>query len=193
MACPPGAARLTPRRRYWFMRVTVPSLRAAAAAVTTLHAALPPLVAKADEVASAAAEVASVAPIVFEPRGITPEDTVIFIIGCVPFVWAGSACTIHRASTPCSSLERFERTMVRISVRSRVLASHCGGRLLWHGPRLSRHSRLVWQPAKASQTRARRRCHPRGAHTLWHRVRVGRCGSLRRCGFARCAQLIPRT
>ena len=83
------------------MRVTVPSLRAAAAAVTTLHAALPPLVAKADEVASAAAEVASAAPIVFEPRGITPEDTVIFIIGCVPFVWAGSACTIRRASAPC--------------------------------------------------------------------------------------------
>ena len=26
---------------------------------------------------------------VFEPRGITPEDTVIFVIGCVPFVWAG--------------------------------------------------------------------------------------------------------
>ena len=26
---------------------------------------------------------------VFEPRGITTEDTVIFIIGCVPFVWAG--------------------------------------------------------------------------------------------------------
>ena len=25
----------------------------------------------------------------FEPRGITPEDTVIFVIGCVPFVWAG--------------------------------------------------------------------------------------------------------
>ena len=24
----------------------------------------------------------------FEPRGITPEDTVIFVIGCVPFVWA---------------------------------------------------------------------------------------------------------
>ena len=89
------------------MRITVPSLRAAAAATATLHAALAPLVAKADEVASAATEVASAAPIVFEPRGITPEDTVIFIIGCVPFVWAGSACTIHRASTPCSSLERF--------------------------------------------------------------------------------------
>ena len=29
------------------------------------------------------------AEVVFEPRGITPEDTVIFIIGCVPFVWAG--------------------------------------------------------------------------------------------------------
>lgn len=25
----------------------------------------------------------------FEPRGITAEDTVVFIIGCVPFVWAG--------------------------------------------------------------------------------------------------------
>ena len=29
------------------------------------------------------------AQVVFEPRGITPEDTVIFVIGCVPFVWAG--------------------------------------------------------------------------------------------------------
>lgn len=25
----------------------------------------------------------------FEPRGITPEDTFIFVLGCVPFVWAG--------------------------------------------------------------------------------------------------------
>ena len=25
----------------------------------------------------------------FEPRGITTEDTVVFVIGCVPFVWAG--------------------------------------------------------------------------------------------------------
>ena len=26
--------------------------------------------------------------ITFEPRGITPEDSVVFIIGCVPFLWA---------------------------------------------------------------------------------------------------------
>merc|ERR1719454_2340045 len=25
----------------------------------------------------------------FEPRGITPEDSVIFVLGCVPFVYAG--------------------------------------------------------------------------------------------------------
>jgi hypothetical protein len=24
----------------------------------------------------------------FEPRGITTEDTIVFVIGCVPFVWA---------------------------------------------------------------------------------------------------------
>ena len=24
----------------------------------------------------------------FEPRGITTEDTVVFVVGCVPFVWA---------------------------------------------------------------------------------------------------------
>lgn len=29
------------------------------------------------------------AEIIFEPRGITPEDSVIFVIGCIPFVWAG--------------------------------------------------------------------------------------------------------
>ena len=29
------------------------------------------------------------AAMVFEPRGITPEDTFIFVLGCVPFVWAG--------------------------------------------------------------------------------------------------------
>ena len=25
----------------------------------------------------------------FEPRGITTEDTIVFVLGCVPFVWAG--------------------------------------------------------------------------------------------------------
>ena len=74
------------------MRVTVPNLRAATAAAAALHAAQPALVAKA-------AEVASAAPAAFEPRGITPEDTVIFLLGCVPFVWAGSACMINRTST----------------------------------------------------------------------------------------------
>lgn len=40
---------------------------------------------------AAAAEpaLAEEAQVVFEPRGITPEDSVIFVIGCVPFVWAG--------------------------------------------------------------------------------------------------------
>ena len=27
----------------------------------------------------------------FEPRGITPEDTFVFLLGCVPFVSASSA------------------------------------------------------------------------------------------------------
>ena len=27
--------------------------------------------------------------VTFEPRGITPEDTVVFVLGCVPFVYAG--------------------------------------------------------------------------------------------------------
>ena len=25
----------------------------------------------------------------FEPRGITTEDTIVFVLGCIPFVWAG--------------------------------------------------------------------------------------------------------
>ena len=37
----------------------------------------------------AAFAVAETAGMTFEPRGITPEDSVIFVIGCVPFVWAG--------------------------------------------------------------------------------------------------------
>ena len=37
----------------------------------------------------AGTEAAVAQGLVFEPRGITPEDTVIFVIGCVPFVWAG--------------------------------------------------------------------------------------------------------
>ena len=42
------------------------------------------------EIVHAVVDAASdVAPLAFEPRGITPEDTIIFVIGCVPFVWAG--------------------------------------------------------------------------------------------------------
>ena len=55
----------------------VPSLIAATAALSS-------------SAAHALAEVSSeVPPMTFEPRGITTEDTVIFVIGCVPFVWAG--------------------------------------------------------------------------------------------------------
>lgn len=40
---------------------------------------------------AAAAAVAAVTPETlqaFEPRGITTEDTIVFVIGCVPFLWA---------------------------------------------------------------------------------------------------------
>ena len=69
------------------MRLPAPTpAAAAAAAFGVLHAALPPsfTTAVADTAEAAAASVQT-----FEPRGITPEDTVIFVIGCVPFVWAG--------------------------------------------------------------------------------------------------------
>lgn len=49
-------------------------LRGAAASAVNLV----PAVARADEAVQT-----------FAPRGITPEDTIIFLIGCVPFVWAG--------------------------------------------------------------------------------------------------------
>jgi hypothetical protein len=39
--------------------------------------------------AIAEASVDAAPKMTFEPRGITTEDTVVFIIGCVPFVWAG--------------------------------------------------------------------------------------------------------
>ena len=38
--------------------------------------------------ATLASEAAAMETPTFEPRGITPEDSVIFVIGCVPFVWA---------------------------------------------------------------------------------------------------------
>ena len=50
----------------------------------TLGGALPATYVHA---ANAVTEAAST--MTFEPRGITPEDSVIFVIGCVPFVWAG--------------------------------------------------------------------------------------------------------
>ena len=31
---------------------------------------------------------AAEAAIEFTPRGITPEDTIVFVVGCVPFLWA---------------------------------------------------------------------------------------------------------
>mmetsp|Transcript_13272 Transcript_13272/g.28611 ORF Transcript_13272/g.28611 Transcript_13272/m.28611 type:complete len:217 (-) Transcript_13272:78-728(-) len=37
----------------------------------------------------AIADEAAREPTKFEPRGITTEDTIVFILGCVPFVWAG--------------------------------------------------------------------------------------------------------
>ena len=69
------------------MRLPAPTpAAAAAAAFGVLHSALSPsfTTAVADTAEAAAASVQT-----FEPRGITPEDTVIFVIGCVPFVWAG--------------------------------------------------------------------------------------------------------
>ena len=70
------------------MRLTQPGLRgvAAPAAAAALHTLLPPSAANAiAELTDAAAS----APMTFEPRGITPEDTIIFVLGCVPFVYAG--------------------------------------------------------------------------------------------------------
>ena len=60
---------------------------APAAAAGLMHGLLPPSLAHA--AVDAAAEYAAAPPPTFEPRGITPEDTVIFVLGCVPFVWAG--------------------------------------------------------------------------------------------------------
>lgn len=54
----------------------VPAPRSPAALAAALAGAVP-TVARAE------------ASVVFEPRGITPEDTAIFVLGCVPFVWAG--------------------------------------------------------------------------------------------------------
>ena len=74
-------------------RMRLEGLRPAhvAAAASGLAALLPPSAARAvDAIAAVAtdAEVAS-ALTTFEPRGITAEDSVIFVLGCVPFVYAG--------------------------------------------------------------------------------------------------------
>ena len=46
-------------------------------------------VAEAGEQAAIAAMAAAPGVVqTFEPRGITTEDTVVFVIGCVPFLWA---------------------------------------------------------------------------------------------------------
>ena len=74
----------------------LPSLGAPAAAVGVLHSLLPPQVALA---VTDAATSTAVTP-TFEPRGITPEDTIIFILGCVPFVWAGSERTWPAGASP---------------------------------------------------------------------------------------------
>ena len=60
-----------------------PHLAALAALPLSLHTVLPALPAAAAEQAQRLSEMS------FEPRGITPEDTIIFILGTVPFVWAG--------------------------------------------------------------------------------------------------------
>ena len=43
----------------------------------------------APEVASALEPQLGASAVVFEPRGIRPTDTFIFLLGCAPFVWAG--------------------------------------------------------------------------------------------------------
>ena len=48
-----------------------------------------PAAANAEEVAAAYLAAAPSAAPQFEPRGITPEDTFVFVLGCVPFIWAG--------------------------------------------------------------------------------------------------------
>ena len=71
-----ASVKLPPRR----LRVaTLPTLPAALSALpAALTAALVP----------AAASAAEALPLAFEPRGITPEDTIVFILGTVPFLWA---------------------------------------------------------------------------------------------------------
>jgi len=58
------------------------------AATLSFLAAVPLAPANADEVAAASLAAISTLPPQFEPRGITPEDTFVFVLGCVPFVWA---------------------------------------------------------------------------------------------------------
>ena len=53
----------------------------AVAAVALLAAAAPALALDGPPLPSAA-------PGVYEPRGVTPQDTVVFLIGTVPFLWA---------------------------------------------------------------------------------------------------------
>ena len=63
----------------------------AAAAASGLPALLPPSAARAvDDISGVATDAdINAALSTFEPRGITPEDTVIFVLGCIPFVYAG--------------------------------------------------------------------------------------------------------
>ena len=49
---------------------------------STIMAALPP------ETVVLAAEEAVSAVQTFEPRGVTAQDTVVFVLGCAPFLWA---------------------------------------------------------------------------------------------------------
>ena len=77
------------------MRVVGPLLRSGTAAAAALSgscaALLPPSAARAVDAVSGIATDAEVASALstFEPRGITPEDTVVFVLGCIPFVYAG--------------------------------------------------------------------------------------------------------
>ena len=86
------------------MRLSQPDLRglAAPAAAATLHSLLPPSAANA--VAELADAAGSAAPITFEPRGITPEDTGmpagLDLVPCPPSLPASLAHPVvghHRA------------------------------------------------------------------------------------------------
>lgn len=85
-----GAPRLQPTTEQMQPLVTLTKLMGtrSKSAVGPLVAAVSPLLTQTLP-ASAAEQAQRLSDMTFEPRGITPEDTVIFILGTVPFVWAG--------------------------------------------------------------------------------------------------------